>query len=367
MHSGGGDGGGRRMQKVPDSAAGTSKKGKKAADLELDVYKDHNLLAYGGWEDLPEPWTSQMAYEHIGFAHLDRWYTPEAHADHCRTKQLTYSNITSIEIKWRFLEILRAISHETRYRSNNVPKRIAAMIYAECVLGKRVDWSTLNQPLHTHGNVGKHLGEALSSRLPVLLIPRNPVPEWFRCNSSLVDPPGKELPADRAKPKPRIRRNRDNPVSIDGALHDSGSPHGPQDVAYVAANEAIDTLKDPTHIMRAAEGLYPNQPSDHGLKMFFYNVMGWHFDSDTKTILKGLGPGPHCSSSGELALTDEEFNHLRDNVEEVPIIRSAPVDLVEDRRYHQPRLNKLALDFILNEGNEGASLPPHRAQGIEDK
>ena len=122
MHSGGGSSGGRRIRNAPDSAAVTSIQSKKVADLELDVYEDHDNLAYRGWEDLPEPWTCQMAYEHIGFAHLDRWYTPEAHEDHCRLKQLTYANITSIEIKWRFLEILQAISHEKRYRSNNVPR-----------------------------------------------------------------------------------------------------------------------------------------------------------------------------------------------------------------------------------------------------
>ena len=189
---------------MPDLGAGSSKKSKKAADLELEIYRDPDLLAYGGWEGLSEPWTCQQAYEHISFAHLDRWYTPEVHEDHCRTKQLTYANITSIEIKWRFLEILRAISHETRWPKNTIPRRIAAMVYAECVLDKQVDWSTLNQALVLPGNVGKYLGDALSSRLPILSIPRNPVPEWFRRNSTLVDPPGEQLPADRAKPKPRI-------------------------------------------------------------------------------------------------------------------------------------------------------------------
>ena len=58
-----------------------------------------------------------------------------------------------------------------------------------------------------------------------------------------------------------------------------------------ATNEVAGTLKDPKILMRAAEGLYPNQPPDYGLKMFFYEVMGWHYDRERMTIVPNLGVG----------------------------------------------------------------------------
>lgn len=117
----------------------------------------------------------------------------------------------------------------------------------------------------------------------------------------------------------------------------------------VAANEAACTLKDPTKLMRAAEGMYPNQPPDYGLKMFFYNVFGWHFDRETQTILEGVGPEPHYNSSGALAINDQEFRRLYRNCPDVLELRSATLDLATERTYHQPRLQKMALDIIMNE------------------
>ena len=68
-------------------------------------------------------------------------------------------------------------------------------MYAEHVLKKAVDWSTLR----SNERFG-HLGDALSVRTPVH-IPDSPVPEWFAKNPELYDEPGQPLPLDR-EPRP---------------------------------------------------------------------------------------------------------------------------------------------------------------------
>jgi hypothetical protein len=683
MHSGDPGDGGRRRQNVPSVEAGSSKKSKKVKDLELDIYRNRDLLAYDGWEDLPEPWTCQQAYDYIGFAHLDRLYPEGSHEEHCRLNQLTYNNIIDVEIKWRFLEVLRAICHETRWPKNTIPRRIATMVYVESVLHKRVDWSTIQVPLLCAGNVGQLLGDNITSRLPINAIPRTRIPEWFRRNASLVDPPGVPLPADRKVPRKRVRIGRRVPEAaigqpqdvamvdqhqnvaadnqhrdvaaigpdqdvavVDDLWHMSGgsnqagpsrneviergmahvnitnvpaqqyeqlraeydaykaqmeerekisalktstleeeknqlvvdmarlqvelnetrdrnskyeadvialqrdahnlnteresmmlgtvlaasrakqyeaeftkiaaewtsnhrlrallltswptlehmypetwddvdppvykangsidwskvmdedhrwdiketvdgsttsekiwrevqpmvmdgdkcslclNPWGPEgrftlgscghsyhpqcliedmirkrtcnickspyharlylqfglrdfmpihwvyrqenhpffdvgadlgkplewnwrfnvsNAELQAANEAMGTLRDPENIMRAAEGLYPNKPPDYGLKMFFYNVMGWHFDRERQTLLKDVGPGPHYNSEGELAQTNEQLNALFRGLEDVQDARDAEVAIVAERTYHHPQLKAKALEIILND------------------
>ena len=58
LGGGGGDGGEdgrRRRPNVLSTGAGTSKRLKKGAPLELEVYRNPDLLAYNGWEEILEP------------------------------------------------------------------------------------------------------------------------------------------------------------------------------------------------------------------------------------------------------------------------------------------------------------------------
>ena len=83
--------------------------------------------------------------------------------------------------------------------------------------------------------------------------------------------------------------------------------------------------------------------------MFFYNVMGWHFDRERQTLLKDVGPGPHYNSEGELAQTNEQLNALFRGLEDVHDARDAEVAIVAERTYHHPQLKAKALEIILND------------------
>ena len=80
---------------------------------------------------VPEPWTATSAMEYIKFVHLDKWWPIELREKHCAARAVTYTHIKDLDVKWRFLEILRAISILERWPKNNIPKSIATLMYVE--------------------------------------------------------------------------------------------------------------------------------------------------------------------------------------------------------------------------------------------
>jgi hypothetical protein len=79
----------------------------------------------------------------VGFPHFDRLWPRHCHERHCRALSANYYQLEDVEIKWRFLTILRNISNLAKWSKRAIPKSVAYMMYAEHVLHVRVDWSNL--------------------------------------------------------------------------------------------------------------------------------------------------------------------------------------------------------------------------------
>ena len=110
--------------------------------MELDVFHNPELLAYPGWEQQPSPWSVATAMKYVGFPHFDRLWPPTSHEQHCKSRDAKYLHLEDVEVKWRFLTILQAISEQTKWPKGSIPRSIASMMYAEHVLRVDVDWST---------------------------------------------------------------------------------------------------------------------------------------------------------------------------------------------------------------------------------
>ena len=119
------------------------KKVHKEADLELDVFNNPALRAHTGWKNVPQPWSVETVMEYVSFAHFDCLWLESFHVVYCKAKDAKYSHIEDLEIKWRFLTILKGISNKERWPKNAIPRCVASLMYAEHVLGVRVDWTTL--------------------------------------------------------------------------------------------------------------------------------------------------------------------------------------------------------------------------------
>ena len=165
------------------------KKKRRVADLELDVFHNPELLVYPGWEQQPQPWSVAMAMKYVGFPHFDRLWPPTSHEQHCKSKDAKYLHLEDVEVKWRFLTILRAISEQTKWPKSSILRNIASMMYAQHVLRVNVDWSTFR--MEGFGAIGRGLLAKRHVDIPYIL-----VPEWFRNDPKLdMDPRAQERTA----------------------------------------------------------------------------------------------------------------------------------------------------------------------------
>ena len=158
------------------------KKKRSQADLELDIFHNLKLFVYPGWEQQPQPWSVATAMKYVGFPHFDRLWPPTSHEQHCKSKDAKYLHFEDVEVKWRFLTILLAISKQTKWPKGSIPRNIASMMYAKHVLRVNVDWSTFC----TEGF--RAIGPRLLAKCPVH-IPYVPVPKWFRNDPKLYMEP----------------------------------------------------------------------------------------------------------------------------------------------------------------------------------
>jgi hypothetical protein len=121
----------------------TKKYHRKAAALEWNVYDDHTQKTWKGWERVAQPWSTKIAMQYVGHPHFDRLWPRPCHEVHCRSISANYNQLEDVEIKWKFLIILRNISILERWPKGAIPKSVTCLMYAKHVLRVRVDWSRL--------------------------------------------------------------------------------------------------------------------------------------------------------------------------------------------------------------------------------
>jgi hypothetical protein len=181
--------------------------------MNMELYDDHSILAEPGWQDAEQPWSSSTALQYVKLAFSDRMWPRECHAKNIERKSASWCDLIDIEVKWRFLTILRAISNSDRYARNIIPVSIVSLMYAEHVLRVPVDWSTL--PSTGFGC----LSETYQTRKPTQ-IRYVAVQVWFRNDPTLLDDPESPIPANRepwsrSRPRKKRRLSADNELDRD--------------------------------------------------------------------------------------------------------------------------------------------------------
>jgi hypothetical protein len=188
-------------------------KWEKKEVMNMELYDDHSILAEPGWQAAEQPWSSSTALQYVKLAFSDRMWPCECHAKNIERKSVSWCDLVDIEVKWRFLTILRAISNSNRYAWNIIPVSIVSLMYAEHVLRVLVDWSTL--PSIGFGC----LSEMYQTRKPTQ-IPYVAVLVWFRSDPAFLDDPESPIPANRepwsqSRPRKRRRLSADNELDRD--------------------------------------------------------------------------------------------------------------------------------------------------------
>jgi hypothetical protein len=221
--------------------------------MNMELYDDHSILAEPGWQDAQQPWSSNTALQYVKLAFSDRMWPRECHAKNIERKSASWCDLVDIEVKWRFMTILRAISNSDRYARNIIPVSIVSLMYAEHVLRVPVDWSTL--PSTGFGC----LSEMYQMRKPTQ-IPYVAVPVWFRNDPFLLDDPESPIPANRepwSRSRPRKRRR----LSADNELdRDLGAAFAQMEMieageAMTRADGADGVSTGPNEVLTGADGV----------------------------------------------------------------------------------------------------------------
>jgi hypothetical protein len=98
-----------------------------------------------------------------------------------------------------------------------------------------------------------------------------------------------------------------------------------------------------------ADELYPNNPPNHGLKMFIYQSFGWYWMADgprlnTGRLKKGRGPILYIVT-GDISSSNNELEAL---VDDLPRIGNAAEEAWDNERYHRERYGIAAIDLLMH-------------------
>jgi hypothetical protein len=122
------------------------KKGKvKGAShgLHLDILMNPTIKAESGWEEEEaEYWTSKMGRRYVKMYHIDKLWPLEAHKGHTRDFCCKPGNCNNKHFVHRSAEVWHALFGDKSRSKGYINYSVACMVYAELILGRKVDWST---------------------------------------------------------------------------------------------------------------------------------------------------------------------------------------------------------------------------------
>jgi hypothetical protein len=171
----------------------TGKLGKKRLHILLDDTKK----AFNGWEDLPKPWTFETCEVYIEWCHIGKGFPHDRYKFHRRADKANMHHCEWPIFKERCIEMCQHIYEKPFLEHNECPLSILRMVYAEVVLGKRVDWTTIN--IQTNSNMKAPLSPFFG--------------KWRKFpNGGLTKkmPPKKSTPNDMVKHSPQSSNDENN-------------------------------------------------------------------------------------------------------------------------------------------------------------
>ena len=127
-------------------AGGSNKKSKPRGlghELRLDVLMNSNIKAEHGWEEVSTPyWSFRTCKRYVKMYHIGKLWPPECHVLH--NKEYCFKPATCLNAHFvhRSMEVWRALFGHKPMSKGKINYSLACMVYAEIVLGRKVEWNT---------------------------------------------------------------------------------------------------------------------------------------------------------------------------------------------------------------------------------
>ena len=104
--------------------------------------------------------------------------------------------------------------------------------------------------------------------------------------------------------------------------------------------------------MYVANELFPNKPPEHGLKIFLYQSLGWHWDTTSRQLKRGNHP-PWYNAAGLKSVSQYD---LKQDADDMSVERDPRLELQLEEGYHQNMLQLSAIDALLHRVTDDADL-----------
>ena len=193
-------------------------------DMDWDCYYDDDCVADAEWQvDTTDPWTCTTCKQYIKMKHLAKLWLPSDVAKYVKRWEGRLDSCQSAHFKMRYREVHDAVGLPNS-KKNIMNYSTMAMVWAEIVLHKDVDWRTV---------IGKNVSQ-LNRTFKVIPTawngPSDCMPEWSnrRANTGRYDAPAIAQPhehrshGDHEEYNP-YRAADNNPPQTFGTTHDGGS------------------------------------------------------------------------------------------------------------------------------------------------
>ena len=132
------------------------KRNGKGHKKRVPLLRHPKIKAFLGWKTEPEPWTYRTVNKYVDWCHINKLFPHWRHKIHLGQNKANLAYCKNEAFMRRCLEVwIRLYGEPKPYRNDNFCFFLVQMVYAECILKKTVDWSTLKELL-----VGDHLDEA---------------------------------------------------------------------------------------------------------------------------------------------------------------------------------------------------------------
>lgn len=110
------------------------------------------IKAFLGWRTEPEPWTYETVNKYVDWCHINKLFPYWRHKIHLAQNKANLGYCNNESFTRRCLEVwIRLYGEPKPYRNDNFCFFLVQMVYTECILKKKVDWTSLKElPVGDH-------------------------------------------------------------------------------------------------------------------------------------------------------------------------------------------------------------------------
>ena len=121
----------------------TRKRGGHIQKKRLHVLNNPAKLGFKGWWNAPQPWQSSTCEEFIEWCHISKQFPHERHRFHRHAEKANLTFCENVDFVERCIEVYQHLYNTAFVKRNEVSLLICRMVYAEVVLERVVDWTTI--------------------------------------------------------------------------------------------------------------------------------------------------------------------------------------------------------------------------------